>query len=300
MVQDDTAISKYHKTVLGRHFRGWREVAKGQVFERNKERIALENQNALRDMMIEIEENTSELMALEKKKFEEKEKAEAKAKEEAKAYRLKQARQRAQAEKQHEQQLVLHVQRDVRRRVVAKQMKAMKRAFNKEWKEKVVCLPFPPSDISKEEEMVNAAIRSAAEFFEDKANKVDIQVRFERLKKEFYASPLENKERESVISSVQNIVFLHLEAKMIERGMKLKQIIPQFDLEGKGYLSYDEFRTIVNSLDCKVSETQISDVSPFLVFRLTVLQVIKGVDADGDGFINLQELEAVGLSFFSF
>ena len=125
--------------------------------------------------------------------------------------------------------------------------------------------PSLTSDVPKEEEMVNASIRSAAEFFEDKANKVEIQIRFERLKKEFYASPLENKERESVISSVQNIVFLHLEAKMIERGLKLKQIIPQFDLEGKGYLSYDEFRTIVNSLDCKVSETQISDVSPLLV-----------------------------------
>jgi hypothetical protein len=110
--------------------------------------------------------------------------------------------------------------------------------------------------------MVNASIRSASEYFEDKANKAEIQVRFERLKKEFYASPLENKQRESVITSVQNIVFLNLEAKMIERGMKLKQIIPQFDLEGKGYLSYDEFRTIVNSLDCKISETQISEVGP--------------------------------------
>jgi hypothetical protein len=267
MVQDDAAISKYRQSVMRRHFRGWKTVAKARVFERNKERMALENQNALRDMMLEIEGNTAELMALEKKKFDEKERAEAKAKEEAKAYRLKQARQRAQAEKQHEQQLILSVQRDVRRRVVAKQMKAMKRVFNKEWKEKVPSLSLSPPcslflTLPKEEEMVNASIRSASEYFEDKANKAEIQVRFERLKKEFYASPLENKQRESVITSVQNIVFLNLEAKMIERGMKLKQIIPQFDLEGKGYLSYDEFRTIVNSLDCKISETQISEVGP--------------------------------------
>jgi Ca2+-binding EF-hand superfamily protein len=247
MVQDDTAIDKYRSSVVGRHFRAWRGVVKAQVYEKNKERTALENQNALRDMMLEIEDNTAELLALEQKKFEEKQRAEAKAKADAQAYRLKQAKQRAQAERQHEQALILSVQRDVRRRVVAKQMKAMKRSFNKEWKE-------------KEEEMVNASIRSASEYFEDKANKVEIQVRLERLKREFFASPLENKEREKVITSVQNIVFLHLEAKMNERGMRLKQIIPQFDLEGKGYLSYAEFRTIVNSLDCKVSETQITEV----------------------------------------
>ena len=140
----------------------------------------------------------------------------------------------------------------MRRRVVAKQMKDMKKNFNREWKE-------------KEDEMVSAAIQSATDYFFDKANEVEIQVRFERLKKEFFSSPLDNKEREKIITSVKNIVFLYLEAKMIEKGMKLKQIIPQFDLDGKGYLSYDEFRTIVNTLDCKISENQISDVC-FITF----------------------------------
>jgi hypothetical protein len=109
--------------------------------------------------------------------------------------------------------------------------------------------------------MVAAAIQNAGDYFADKANKIEVQVRLERLKRAFYASPLENKEREKVITSIQNIVFLHLEAKMIERGMVLKQIIPQFDLEGKGYLSYDEFRRIVNSLECHISEHQITEVS---------------------------------------
>lgn len=160
----------------------------------------------------------------------------------------------------------------MRRRVLAKQMKEMKKAFNKEWKE-------------KEDEMVAASIQSATEYFFDKTNAIEIQVRFERLKKEFYASPLDNKEREKVITSVKNIVFLYLEAKMIERGMKLKQIIPQFDLDGKGYLTYDEFRTIVNTLECKVSENQITEV-------------IKGVDTDGDGFVNLKELEEVNIFYY--
>jgi Ca2+-binding EF-hand superfamily protein len=112
--------------------------------------------------------------------------------------------------------------------------------------------------------MIAATIQHASDYFEDKTNKIEVQVRFERLKKAFYASPLENKEREKVITSIQNIVFLHLEAKMIERGMTLKQIIPQFDLEGKGYLTYDEFRRIVNSLECRISEHQITEVSSAL------------------------------------
>jgi hypothetical protein len=137
MVQDDSAIYKYRQTILKRHLQAWRQVAQREVQERNKERIALENQNALRDMMLEIEENTAELIALEQKRLEERQKIEAKQKAEASAYRLTQAKQRAQAEKKHEQNLILAVQRDVRRRILAKQMKQMKRAFNKEWKEKV-------------------------------------------------------------------------------------------------------------------------------------------------------------------
>jgi hypothetical protein len=128
--------------------------------------------------------------------------------------------------------------------------------------------------------MIASSIERATEYFLDKVNATEVQIRFERLKKEFYSSPLDNKEREKHITSIKNIVFLYLEHKMIDRGMKLKQIIPQFDKDGKGYLSYDEFRVALNSLDSGVSENQISEV-------------IKGVDSDGDGFINMQELEEV-------
>jgi hypothetical protein len=38
--------------------------------------------------------------------------------------------------------MLLAIQRDIRRRTVAKQMKEMKKAFNKEWKDKVIVQSF--------------------------------------------------------------------------------------------------------------------------------------------------------------
>lgn len=78
MIQDDTAIHKYHLTVVVKYFKEWRRVVREEVAEKNKERMALENQNALRDMMIEVEESTAELLALEMKRREAKQEAEAK------------------------------------------------------------------------------------------------------------------------------------------------------------------------------------------------------------------------------
>ena len=75
----------------------------------------------------------------------------------------------------------------------------------------------------------------AVEYFLDKENKDEIRVRYERLRRAFFAPPsVENKEREKIISSIKNIVFLFLEAKMKENKLKLVDVIPKFDLSGKG------------------------------------------------------------------
>lgn len=66
---------------------------------------------------------------------------------------------------------------------------------------------------------------------------------------------------------------------MAESKMELKEVIPKFDLNNKGYLSYDEFRNVINSLSVGITANQVT-------------QVIEGVDLDKDGFIELSELEA--------
>jgi len=246
--------------------REWSNFALGKAKEKRAEMMALENQNALRDMLIETEENAKMLVQLELEKKQKQEEAEKKAKQDAMAYRRRIARQRAQAERQQEQKMIEMMQRDLRRRTVEKQMKKLTKKFNKEWKK-------------KEETMIEGAIERAKEYFASKENKIDIKIRFDRLKKAFFAPPsVDNRDREKIITSVKNIVFLFLEAKMTSAGMKLKDLIPQFDLDGKGYLSYDEFRTVVQSLECNITENQITEV-------------IKGVDTDNDQYIELSKLE---------
>lgn len=98
--------------------------------------------------------------------------------------------------------------------------------------------------------------------------------------KEFRQSPLDDREREKLITNMKNIAFLFLDQKLIQKGMRLKDVVPQFDKENKGYLSYDEFRTVLKSLDFAVTENQITEV-------------IKGVDVDGDGNIQTSELVEV-------
>jgi hypothetical protein len=83
--------------------------------------------------------------------------------------------------------------------------------------------------------MERNARERAAEYFLDKENVDDVKVRFERLRKAFYEPPsVDNRDREQIIASVKNIVFLFLEAKMIQNKLKLKDVIPKFDLDGKG------------------------------------------------------------------
>jgi Ca2+-binding EF-hand superfamily protein len=57
-------------------------------------------------------------------------------------------------------------------------------------------------------------------------------------------------------------------------------VIPKFDTDRKGYLSYDEFRKMIRSLGAPLTELQIEDV-------------IRGVDVDGDGCIDMKELQEV-------
>lgn len=95
----------------------------------------------------------------------------------------------------------------------------------------------------QEEEMEKNARQRAVEYFLDKENKVEVKVRYDRLRRAFYEPPsVDNRDREKIIASVKNIVFLFLEAKMIENKLKLADVIPKFDLDGKGdVLSTDDW-----------------------------------------------------------
>lgn len=79
------------------------------------------------------------------------------------------------------------------------------------------------------------AVARAREFCANKENKLELRIRFDRVVREFHQPPSsDNEQREAIIKSPANIVFLFMDAKLASKNMKLRDIIPQFDTEKKG------------------------------------------------------------------
>jgi hypothetical protein len=263
---NEIAEENYFYVLMKKCVQSWGVYACSIAKAKRDEIIALENQNFIRDVMIETEESAQLLVKLELERAQKKKEELAKAKEEERALRLRVAKQRAQADKVAESRWLLEMQSDIRKKRVAKQMSKMRKKFAKMWN-------------AKEDEMIATAGTRAQEYHAQEEHALEMELRTVKLKKAFFEPPsVDNAEREKIISNPKNIVFLYLEAKMAESKMQLKEVIPKFDLNNKGYLSYDEFRNVINSLQVGISANQVT-------------QVIEGVDLDKDGFIELDELQ---------
>lgn len=251
--------------ICGRVFSAWCKWSLFEAHNKRMELLVMENKASFDKRMADVDKQVEELMQLESAK-QEKEKEEERTKSEMdRVKRLEVAKQRAQAEKSHEKRVLLDVQRDARRRRVEKQMKKMKKDFKKKW-------------VKRRQSMLDTAKKRLNEYFQQKENKIAITMRFEKLKREFYAPPSkDNIDREKVLTNPKNIVFLYLDAKLQEYQLKMKDIISKFDVDSRGYLFYPEFAKMIKSLGVKLNPVQLNDV-------------IKGVDTDGDGFIEVDEL----------
>ena len=96
--------------------------------------------------------------------------------------------------------------------------------------------------------LANAEASTKA-FLESKDSEMQMKMRFEKLKREFFMPPCpENEKREAIITNPANIVFLYLDAKLEKEGVSLLEAFAKFDVDGSGALSYDEFRGLVKSL----------------------------------------------------
>lgn len=138
-----------------------------------------------------------------------------------KQVRLEAARTRAQAEKKADIKLTLAIQRDGRRAKIKKVMKKMKKDFQKYW-------------VTKLEENLQKARDRTAGYLADKDNEMAIQIKFERLREQFFEPPSrDNVQREKRITSIKNIVFLYLEAKLEENDLTIKEVMAKFDTDKK-------------------------------------------------------------------
>jgi multidrug efflux pump subunit AcrA (membrane-fusion protein) len=243
----------------------WFKYAHARAEEERQEVIARENKIQFDRMLKEAEEATQLLVRLEKEREERLKAQEAERQRIEKEQRLLLARQRMQREKEDEERIILKIQKEERMKRIAKDIKQLKSTFKKAF------------DRKSKDMLVRAKDRTTG-YIENPDNKLAIEMKLQVLKKEFFANPSpETRERERILSSYRNIMFLYIDAKLRADGVEMSDLIPRFDIGGKGYLTYAEFGMLVRSLKTTLSEAQINGV-------------IRSIDADRDGYITLPEI----------
>eukprot|EP01040_Poterioochromonas_malhamensis_P005054 gene5054-5417_t len=266
--ENNAEVAKEHNyyRLLRKVFTPWRTHAYEQAEAERQDIIVRENQQRLERMLQEAEEATKLLMELEKQREEQRKEEEERRKEEEKKRSLEESRQKLRADKLAEKRLLLSMQREVRRKRVEAEMSMLKLRFTVEFQEKA------------QEYYVKAKDRITA-YIENPDNKLAIDLKFQQLKREFYANPSpETKERERILSSYKNILFLHIEAKLLLENKDIMDLVVEFDKEKKGYLTYSEFGNFIRSVGANLKESQ-------------VVSVIRGVDSDKDGYVDFKEIE---------
>lgn len=265
----NTEISIHHNNrwIVQQITRHWFKYAHREHLQKRHEAMVQENKVKFDRMLAEVDDVNAELFRQEMLREQRIKKAADEAREADKTRRLEEAKIRAQKMKAEDVTLSMKMQREVRRMVLRGNIKAMKKEFNAKHK-------------ALKEEVVTRARSVMREYIGNKSNTFVIQMKFDRLKKDFFAAPTpELQERERILTSPKNFVFLYLDAKLRMENLELQKVIPKFDKDGKGFLSYDDFKRMMSSMGVKLNPTQIAEV-------------IRGVDTDGDGFIDMNELTA--------
>ena len=244
----------------------WQRSAHYDAMNKRIEFQALENKMAFDRMMAAADEQALEIIRIEKD-VQEKQRIQIEAAEVLEKERLKkEAKERAEKARQEEERVIINNQRDLRRKRVKGQMKKIKQTFLAASRRKYM-------------DLIASARRRVESYVSDPSNEMAIEMRLEKLKREFLAPPTpETAERERILTSHKNIVFLYLDAKLRKDGLDMAKVVFKFDKEKRGFLTYDEFKNMIKALGVKLNPSQIN-------------AVIKGVDADGDGAVDLKELE---------
>lgn len=243
----------------------WQYWAHWEHRTRRMEMVAIENQIHFEKMFKDVDAAVEEIVKAEENKKKRLEDAEMEKKIAEKERRLESSKMLAQQRKQDDINILLKVQREARRKRVKKEMKNLKKKFTDKW-------------VKKKAELIEAARIGMLAFVNSPDNKIAMQMKFEKLKREFYAPPsIDNKDREAIIANPKNVVILFLENVLKQRKLNLKRVLQKFDVGHKGYLSYEEFAKLIKSVG-KFNAVQVNDA-------------IRGIDVDNDGFINFKEVE---------
>ncbi|CAM9553623.1 unnamed protein product, partial [Phaeothamnion confervicola] len=151
--------------------------------------------------------------------------------------------------------------------------KRRRREFEEEW-------------ATRGDEEVRRATQHAREWLvsEDVEAKYLLEKELKETRRRFFAPPRpETADLEKSLQDPANVIFAHVTHRLFQRDQTLRALFGQFDSSGDGYLSYNEFRRLVESLGLAALSGE------------QVHAVLRAVDSDGSGFIDLPELEAAML-----
>ena len=96
----------------------------------------------------------------------------------------------------------------------------------------------------------------------------------------FHRAPTpERAAREAALKCLSSIVLIKIEAACFEHGIVLEHLVLQYDADGSGVLSHGEFKALLADLPIDLSPEQVRTV-------------LRKLDADQDGVVELRELEA--------
>ncbi len=261
----ELAVDHDWERLLRNRIQRWGKWATFEARKKRMENMAIENKMNFDKKMREAEVDALALIEVEKAKIAREKAAADAAAEVAKQQRLEEARKKALQAKKEERNVILMFQKEERRRRVRKDMQNLKKRFAKKWEQKRL------------DYIAKAKLRIDA-YISNPENELAIEMKFNKLKREFFAPPSrENREREKALTSHKNIVFLFLEAKLRFDNLTMEKVLFKWDEKKRGYLTYEEFKEMVKALGVKLNPSQMS-------------AVIRGVDADGDGCIELKEL----------
>ena len=199
----------YFRITCTKVIREWGKVAHSAFHEMRMETLVMDNQRHFMEMMKQADEDGRVLVEVEVTKAKrEKEEKDAAVAEERRIAREKNKK-RIEDAKKEDRKMLESMQRDARRRRVKVQIKKLKKKFESYWRKQ------------KNIYLANAEAITKA-FLESKDSEMQMKMRFEKLKREFFMPPCpENEKREAIITNPANIVFLYLDAKLELEGAVL-------------------------------------------------------------------------------
>lgn len=130
-----------------------------------------------------------------------------------------------------------------------------------------------------EHQYIQQQYNATRAWLDSSSSKSHVSKAFKRIKREFFHPPTpRSMDREAKLKSLTSIVLIKMEAVLFQQGIVMEHFVRQYDGDSSGFLSHNEFKSLLRDLPISLSPEQVR-------------VVIKSLDVDNDGYLGLEELE---------